>query len=235
MNKNQTIVAFEGLDGCGKGTQVNNVYERLISDGFSCKILDFPVYDGIFGFEIGKMLSGKNDITINNLDPKSIALWFTLDRYNAFNACEDELHNYDFLLLNRSTLSNMIYQAARVNKEDKEELMDWIYNIEHTTLNIPIPDIYLYFHINFDLISNNILNKKDRKYIKDSTKDLNESNNILLKNVFDIYNDFSTQEIHNIKLNTIFCSEGGTMIDKDIITDEVINIIMKESQTKWQK
>ncbi len=42
MNKNAIIVAFEGIDGCGKSTQAKKLFRYLKSQGISTILLKEP-------------------------------------------------------------------------------------------------------------------------------------------------------------------------------------------------
>ena len=74
------VIAFEGIDGSGKGVQVNEVAARLRSMDKKIRIQDFPVYSGFYGKEIGKMLSGEYAVRADEVDPRSMSLWYALDR-----------------------------------------------------------------------------------------------------------------------------------------------------------
>ena len=66
------VIAFEGIDGSGKGVQVNEVAARLRSMDKKIRIQDFPVYSGFYGKEIGKMLSGEYAVRADEVDPRSM-------------------------------------------------------------------------------------------------------------------------------------------------------------------
>ncbi len=78
------IIAFEGIDGTGKSVQMERLCEALKARGLSVLEISFPMYDTFFGDLVGRYLSAKDGIGANTVDGKSMALWFALDRFEAF-------------------------------------------------------------------------------------------------------------------------------------------------------
>lgn len=107
-----TTVAIEGIDGAGKATQTELLRARLVSSGFSVGVRSFPVYESFFGSTIRQLLDGRLPHSAETVDPCSMALWYALDRWEAVRALDRT--EYDWLILNRFTLSNAVYQSARV-------------------------------------------------------------------------------------------------------------------------
>ena len=75
-------ICFEGVDGSGKTTQIEMLFSKLLKMSRSASIRSYPVYESFFGKELGELLSGTNrQFTASDLDPKSMALWYALDRW----------------------------------------------------------------------------------------------------------------------------------------------------------
>ncbi len=70
------IIAFEGIDGTGKGTQMERAACRLLAAGRRVERLSFPIYSSFFGREDGKLLTGSDGVRADTVDGKSMALWF---------------------------------------------------------------------------------------------------------------------------------------------------------------
>ena len=82
------IIAFEGIDGTGKSVQMACLSETLKKRGLKVKEISFPMYDTFFGEMVGRYLSAKDGIAANTVDGKSMALWFALDRFEAFRSLD---------------------------------------------------------------------------------------------------------------------------------------------------
>ena len=105
--KKTRIIAIEGIDGSGKGVQYRLLRDALLARGYTVATRDFPAYDSFFGGEIGKLLSGAEGTRADQVDGKSMALWFALDRFESFRDYRDGAT--DILILNRYVLSNAVY------------------------------------------------------------------------------------------------------------------------------
>lgn len=167
------IIALEGIDGSGKTVQFKLLQEHLIQMGYTVDCKEFPMYSSYFGKIIGQLLSGKAEVDANGLDPKSMALWFAMDRRAEFDRSDEQS---DFLLLNRYVLSNAAYQSARYSEDSKKqvEMIDWVMDLEHNRLKLPEPDIYIFLNITKQQADTNVKSKGYRDYVGDG-KDVYEA------------------------------------------------------------
>lgn len=189
--QNETkIIAFEGIDGSGKTVQMSLIEEYLKSNEKQVAIRSFPVYDSFFGSHIGNFLSGNDKLNANNVDPKSMSLWYALDRWKAFE--NFNYNNYDYLLLNRFTLSSAVYQSSRVGPEHRSEFVQWIFELEHSQLGLPAPDLYIVFDLNAETSRKNISNKGFRNYVGEKP-DVYEDSTDIMKNARNIYQELADQ------------------------------------------
>jgi dTMP kinase len=128
----ERLVAVEGLDGAGKSTQV----DLLASALSTVDVVSFPRYDTFFGRHIRHLLDGTGDVSAQTVDPRSMALWYALDR--AQWARDRKPVSDGVVLLNRYTLSNAVYQSAR---SGDPALFDWVLRLEFSELELPQPDV----------------------------------------------------------------------------------------------
>src|SRR6266511_2463740 len=111
----ELLVAVEGLDGAGKSTQV-----ALLASALSAvDVVSFPRYDTFFGRHIRHLLDGEGEVSAQSVDPRSMALWYALDRVQW--ARDRKPATDGVVLLNRYTLSNAVYQSARAGDGDVYE------------------------------------------------------------------------------------------------------------------
>ncbi|MBE7066805.1 MAG: hypothetical protein E7385_04560 [Ruminococcaceae bacterium] len=214
-------IAFEGIDGSGKGVQFTRLKEKFESMGLKVGTMDFPQYDSFFGNEIGILLSGKNKTTAATVDPKSMALWYAMDRFMAYRD-NPPANDCDVVLLNRSSLANAAYQGTRIDDEERNVFLKWIFDLEFVQLNIPKPDLFFLFDIPIETSINNVAKKGHRDYVGDNAdvyeKDLKYLDSVrksylacaeIMDNIIKIdctdgtVNMRSIEDIHNTVLNTI--------------------------------
>ncbi len=138
------IVAFEGLDSSGKTTQASMLLKNL-GPRLPAAILSFPEYTSFFGREVLDRLHSV-DGGASETDPRSMALWYALDRWQSRRAERFPL-DIGVTILNRYSLSNAVYQASRCAPVDRKEMFDWVLNLEHNVLELPWPDLTIFFDI----------------------------------------------------------------------------------------
>ena len=106
--KRGKLIAFEGIDGCGKSTQLELLATALEALGHSVVTTREPT-DGEHGRRIRAMArSGKR------VAPEQELAWFVLDRReHVSTVVEPALAAGSMILTDRYTLSSVAYQGAR--------------------------------------------------------------------------------------------------------------------------
>lgn len=166
------IITFEGIDGTGKGTQMEVLAKTLLERGLRVKTIGFPLYDSYFGDLVGSYLTGRDGVRADTVDSKSMALWFALDRFEAFRDRDDS--DCDVLLINRYVLSNAVYQSVRDCDLGKPDLLDFVLTTEHDHFKIPRPDMILLFDMDLEAAARNVDQKGFRDYVGEG-RDIYES------------------------------------------------------------
>ena len=185
--------------------------------------ISFPIYNSFFGIEVGKMLSGEMDVTAINIDTKSMALWYAMDRYMHIKNLD--LNEYDFILLNRYVLSNAVYQGSRCKKEDAVNFAEWVFELEFNQLGLPKPDLYILLDVSPEISKNNVLKKGFREYIGNKA-DVYESSFDMLNVARNLYVEFSNS-LENIDI--IKCFNENTMLPEYDIHEKIINLLRKNN------
>ncbi len=132
MTARNELIAVEGLDGAGKSTQV-----ALLAAALSAtEVVSFPRYDTFFGRHIRELLDATGGVSAQTIDPRSMALWYALDRAQWARDRKPAVDGV--VLLNRYTLSNAVYQSARAGDP---AMFDWVLRLEYEELALPRPDV----------------------------------------------------------------------------------------------
>ncbi|MFH1786226.1 MAG: dTMP kinase [archaeon] len=100
------LIAIEGIDGSGKGTQCELLKKWLKKEGYDVVVTAEPTR-GYVGQLIRKIL--RNDLDV---DPKSLALLFTADRFEHQVKVLEKLKD-QIVITDRYSLSTYAYQAAQ--------------------------------------------------------------------------------------------------------------------------
>ena len=107
------FIAFEGLDGSGKTTQLHALSDKLLKRKIRCREEREPS-DGILGLVARGAI--KKKIT---LSPQAMALLFAADRYeHVLNDIKPCIENGIHLLTDRFLFSNIAYQGLTCSFDD---------------------------------------------------------------------------------------------------------------------
>jgi len=176
--KRGKLICLEGADACGKSSQVTEICEYLDDLGLTWKFVHFPMYGANeFANIISMFLRGEfgdND----TVDPLFLANIYAMDRYKYKTDLVKHLDEYDYVILDRYVFSNMAYQGAKYTLDEKRQsIVKWIDDFEFKFLQLPYPDVIIYFDLPIDIIRDRI-NKRDdeedRDYLK-GKKDVHEA------------------------------------------------------------
>lgn len=171
----KTLIAIEGIDGAGKGTQAGQLVERLNSAGVSCTSLQFPRYsETAFGTAIGEFLNGRFG-DLETVHPQLAAVLYAGDRFESKAVLQRAIDQHDVVILDRFTGSNLAHQAAKLEGEERLELMKWIDHIEHVVFGLPRPDLNVLIDISSDW-SRELVSRKGERDYTESEADIQESN-----------------------------------------------------------
>jgi len=61
----------------------------------------------------------------------------------------------------------MIHQAGKIsNKKEREEFLDWLYELEYEIFNINKPDLTIFLNVSPEMSQKLVLMKEEREYLK---------------------------------------------------------------------
>ena len=219
------IIAFEGIDGTGKTVQLQRLFDRLAAEGkYRVETVSFPMYDTFFGAECGRLLSGSGGVRANEVDQRSMALWYALDRFEAFR--DRDLSNTDVLLINRYVLSNAVYQSVRERDLGKPDLLDFVLELEYEHFRIPKADAHIVLDMNPEQAYENVGKKGFREYVGDQP-DIYEALPDIQKRARQKYIDYS-QRMAGIYI--IPCMEQNrlkSIADIGKLVDSVVDRVLE--------
>ena len=213
------IIALEGIDGTGKTTQAQLLLQRLVARNLTVMPISLPVYDSFFGAQVGRLLSGKDGVKASDVDAKSMALWFAMDRFEAFRALD--YSGADVLLINRYVLSNAVYQSIRERDLGSPDLLGFVLELEHGHLRLPQPDVYVVLDMNPELAAENVGKKGFRPYVG-SCRDVYESLPDIQRRAREKYVEYAAR-LDNVRL--VPCMEQGRLKSIESIAEAVERVL----------
>jgi dTMP kinase len=223
------FVVIEGLDGSGKSTQINHLKDYLQQTGINYKYLHFPRTDTpVYGDLIARFLRGEFG-PIDAVNPYLVALLYAGDRDEAKLQISQWLIEENLVLVDRYVYSNIAFQCAKMHDESKrEQLKNWILNLEFSYHKIPQPDIVLYLDVPFEFTKHNLTNHRqgsDRDYLKGNV-DIHENDISFQERVRQMY---LWQSKKNPVFRVIDCSsESGTVLKPFEIFEKIKAVLTTE-------
>ena len=141
------LIAIEGVDGSGKGTQSRLLADTLRSEGRRVALLSFPRYsETFFGARIGDFLNGRFG-SLEAVDPFLAALLFAGDRLESKPVLAAALAENDIVVLDRYVASNVAHQGAKREGAERAELVRRIEHVEFALNALPRPDVTVWLDL----------------------------------------------------------------------------------------
>lgn len=135
------LIAIEGLDGSGKGTQ-SLILEKALSDrGFRVGLMSFPDYESEGSAPVRLYLSGALGAHPDDVNAYAASALFLADRLVSWKGhYEREFADCDFIIANRYTTANAYHQLSKLPHDKWDAFLDWLYELEFDRVGLPRPD-----------------------------------------------------------------------------------------------
>jgi dTMP kinase len=185
-----SFVVIEGLDGSGKSTQLKMLRSYLESIDLPYQYVHFPrISAPVYGDLVARFLRGELG-EIDKVNPYLVALIYAGDRLDAKKMILQWLEQDILVIVDRYVYSNIAYQCAKFPAgKEREELKDWILNLEYGYNDLPKPDLSVYLDVPFMFTRENLTSNRtgeDREYLK-GKKDIHEEDLDFQARVREVY------------------------------------------------
>ena len=214
-------MAIEGIDGSGKGTQAQRLYEQLTAMGTRVELLSFPRYDAtLFGKVVGDFLNGRFG-TLVDVNPYLASLLYAGDRFESRDFLLASLEENEVVILDRYVASNIAHQASKLIGQHRDELVDWISNIEYNVFQLPKPDLVILLDLPASESQKLIALKQARSYTNKKA-DLQEADGNYLEKVRDVYLQLADDDSY---WETIECFNDEKLKSIEEVGQEISNVL----------
>ena len=189
------LVAIEGIDGTGKGTQARRLVESLTHSGRRVRLISFPRYSETeFGRQIGRFLNGRFG-SLDQVAPCLAALLYAGDRFESKSLLLEAIATSDVVVLDRYVASNIAHQAGKLQGAERDELRDWIEHLEYGIYGLPQADRVILLDLPANAAQQLIARKERRDYTEKSA-DLQEADAEYLEQVRAMYLDLASRNLN---------------------------------------
>ncbi len=174
MKNKGRLIVIEGLDGSGKSTQLELLYDRLIKSGKDIMKISFPDYNERSSELVKMYLNGEFSSDPADVNAYAASTFYAADRYASYMRFwkAPYLAGKDILAA-RYTTSNCIYQMTKLPKEQWDNYLAWLEDYEYGKLELPKPDMVIFLDMPIE-ISQRLMS--ERYGSDEAKKDIHESN-----------------------------------------------------------
>jgi len=169
------FIVFEGLDGCGAGTQSEILREKLMANQHII-FLRYPSYNNPIGELIYKCLKEKVPLHM-----ESLFMLFALDQIKDNEKIKSALSSGKIVLADRYFASNIAYQCAKGFDFDTALKIGEL-------LQLPKPDLVIFLKVSPET-------SVQRKTKEKRNLDMNEENMQYQEKVKDVYEKLVAEKV----------------------------------------
>ncbi|MCG2690438.1 thymidylate kinase, partial [Candidatus Parcubacteria bacterium] len=127
QNRASMFIVFEGIDGSGKATQTNLLFDYFKKQGKEVVKIDFPQHGEKSSGLVDEYLTGKYG-KANEVGPYIASIFYACDRYDASFKIRKWLEEGKVVIADRYLASNIGHQGGKIKDEkQREAYLDWLY------------------------------------------------------------------------------------------------------------
>ena len=220
------LIAIEGIDGSGKGTQATQLLERTRNLGYTSELISFPRYkDTHCSKMVAAYLNGKFG-TLEEVPPVFAATLFALDRLESRAHIERAYKENDLVIVDRYVASNLAYQSARITNPERARFTEWLFNLEYEIYDLPKPDLTLFLEVPAHTSKELVARKEARTYTE-KVYDLHERDSMYLSSVRGVYHALITSRFIDPCLIIDCQDRHGILRGMDDIGQEVCGAVIQ--------
>ena len=168
------LIVIEGLDGSGKATQAQKLYETLKNNGENVIKVSFPDYNSDSSSLVKMYLNGEFGTDPNVINPYAASSFYAVDRFASYAKNWRQFYlDGGTVIADRYTTSNAIHQCAKLPKEQWNGFIEWLFHYEYKLLGIPTPYRTIYLRVD-PAVSQELMTKRYEG--NEAKKDIHEAN-----------------------------------------------------------
>lgn len=173
------LIVIEGLDGSGKATQAQKLYETFLVKGEKVIKVSFPDYDSDSSALVKMYLNGEFGTDPDAVNPYAASSFYAVDRFASYAKNWKQFYlDGGIVIADRYTTSNAIHQCAKLPEEQWKCFIKWLFDYEYRLIGIPVPYRTIYLRVDPD-VSQELMTK--RYAGNEAKKDIHEANLEYLK------------------------------------------------------
>lgn len=217
------LIVIEAGDGCGKATHTKLLFDRLKSENYRVKKIEFPDYKSNSSALIKMYLNGEFGTNPSEVNPYAASAFYSVDRYASYKKeWEGFYQSGGIILADRYTTSNMVHQAAKIdNLEKRKEYLDWLWDLEFEKFKLPIPDCVIFLDMHPSFSEKLMCNRPNKHGYQE--KDIHENNYDYLVHSYNNACEIRAE----YKWNIVDCTHAGQLRSIENIQEDVYQKVIE--------
>lgn len=211
------FIDLEGLDGCGKTTQTELLCKRFEKENIKYKKIKLPDYESDSSILVRKYLNGDFGKNANDVNAFAASVLFAADRFASYTEkWKEDYLNGTLIFSDRYTPANALYQMTKLNPEEWDEYLEWLFDFEYNKIGIPEPTMVVFLDMPVE-VSQKLMTSR---YNGDETKkDVHECNVEFLHKC----RESALYACKKYGWKVISCAENGEVLSIEEINDKIYN------------
>lgn len=216
------LIIIEGLDGCGKSTQVALLEKYFSNKGIDFKTIKLPDYGNPSSTLVKMYLGGEFGNSADDVNAYAAGAFYAVDRFASYKLnWGRDYENGTLILADRYATSNSIYQMEKIDKSKWDEYLDWSEDFEYNKIGIPKPDLVIFLDMPIE-ISQRLMTARYNG--DEDKKDVHESN-IQFLNKCRVAALYTAQKQG---WRVVPCSDGVSPLSVEQINKNIVDIVQDE-------
>ncbi|EPZ53575.1 deoxynucleoside kinase family protein [[Clostridium] sordellii ATCC 9714] len=197
------------------------LFNRLEQDGYKVKKVEYPNYKSESSALVKMYLNGDFGKNAEDVDPYVASTFFAADRYASFKTEWEEFYNNGGIIIaDRYTTSNMVHQASKMDENERDKFINWLFDYEFNLYKIPEPDCVVFLNVPIEY-SKKLMENRKNKFTGEDKKDIHESDISYLSKSY----ENSLYIANKYNWNKINCIENENLRSIESIHEEIYNIV----------
>lgn len=214
------LIAIDGLDGSGKGTMSERLYQYFLQKGVKVKKISFPMYENKSSYAVKMYLSGELGENPDDTNGYAASTLFAVDRYLSYRTDWGKFVSEEgtVTIADRYTSANAVHQLSKLPKEEWDAFLPWLFDFEHGKLGLPLPDLTVYLQMP-PAISRALIAKRASETGR--TVDIHEKDAGYLDRCYEA----ALYAADKLNWRVIPCFEGDQPRDMDLIFADLLALV----------
>ncbi len=213
------FIDLEGLDGCGKTTQTELLCKRFEKENIKYKKIKLPDYESDSSILVRKYLNGDFGKNANDVNAFAASVLFAADRFASYTEkWKNDYKNGTLIFSDRYTPANALYQMTKLEPEEWDSYLEWLFDFEYNKIGIPEPTMVVFLDMPVE-VSQKLMTSRYNG--DESKKDVHECNVEFLRKC----RESALYACEKYGWKVISCAENGELLSIETINDKIYEAI----------